>query len=127
MISDNESLEEYDIGNEDYVVAEDNGLGMDDVTPPKEGNLWRRGDGYNPMCMIIMSVKLAIIGPNTSNLNKHRGQCCGCFNMWSTKAPGVVDPNMGSNLAAEEEESIVYQLAEGLVAIQVSFSIFKLP
>ncbi|MBW0544213.1 hypothetical protein O181_083928 [Austropuccinia psidii MF-1] len=40
MLSDNESLEEYDIGDEDYVVAEDNGLGMDDVTPPKERNLW---------------------------------------------------------------------------------------
>ncbi|MBW0508135.1 hypothetical protein O181_047850 [Austropuccinia psidii MF-1] len=39
MISDDESLEEYDMGNEDYVVAEDNGLGMDDVTPPKEGDL----------------------------------------------------------------------------------------
>ncbi|MBW0500713.1 hypothetical protein O181_040428 [Austropuccinia psidii MF-1] len=35
MVSDNESLKEYDIGDEDYVVAEDNGLGMDDVTPPK--------------------------------------------------------------------------------------------
>ncbi|MBW0500534.1 hypothetical protein O181_040249 [Austropuccinia psidii MF-1] len=36
MVSDDESLEEYDIGDEDYVVAEDNGLGMDDVTPPKQ-------------------------------------------------------------------------------------------
>ncbi|MBW0466307.1 hypothetical protein O181_006022 [Austropuccinia psidii MF-1] len=35
MLSDDESLEEYDVGDEDYVVAEDNGLGMDDVTPPK--------------------------------------------------------------------------------------------
>ncbi|MBW0531284.1 hypothetical protein O181_070999 [Austropuccinia psidii MF-1] len=34
MISDNESSEAYDIGDEDYVVAED------DVTPPKERNLW---------------------------------------------------------------------------------------
>ncbi|MBW0551680.1 hypothetical protein O181_091395 [Austropuccinia psidii MF-1] len=29
MLSDNESLEEYHVGDEDYVVAED------DVTPPK--------------------------------------------------------------------------------------------
>ncbi|MBW0484806.1 hypothetical protein O181_024521 [Austropuccinia psidii MF-1] len=31
-------MEEYDIGDEDYVVAEDNGLGMDDVTPPKQAS-----------------------------------------------------------------------------------------
>ncbi|MBW0556580.1 hypothetical protein O181_096295 [Austropuccinia psidii MF-1] len=40
ILSDNESLEEYDIGDEDYVSAEDNGLGMDDVTPPNKPNLW---------------------------------------------------------------------------------------
>ncbi|MBW0536828.1 hypothetical protein O181_076543 [Austropuccinia psidii MF-1] len=49
-------------------------------------------------------VKLAIIGRNTSNLNKHRGRCCGRFNAWSTKAPSMVDPNMGAKLAAEEQE-----------------------
>ncbi|MBW0542290.1 hypothetical protein O181_082005 [Austropuccinia psidii MF-1] len=36
MVLDDESLEEYDIGDEDYVIAEDDGLGMDDVTPPKQ-------------------------------------------------------------------------------------------
>ncbi|MBW0584894.1 hypothetical protein O181_124609 [Austropuccinia psidii MF-1] len=36
MLSDNESLEEYDIDDEDYAVAGDDGLGMDDVTPPKQ-------------------------------------------------------------------------------------------
>ncbi|MBW0519827.1 hypothetical protein O181_059542 [Austropuccinia psidii MF-1] len=30
MLSDDESLEEYDVGDEDY------GLGMDGVTPPKQ-------------------------------------------------------------------------------------------
>ncbi|MBW0549790.1 hypothetical protein O181_089505 [Austropuccinia psidii MF-1] len=36
MLSDNESLEEYDVGDEDYVIVEDDGLGRDDVTPPKQ-------------------------------------------------------------------------------------------
>ncbi|MBW0466964.1 hypothetical protein O181_006679 [Austropuccinia psidii MF-1] len=35
MLSDDESSGEYEDGDEDYVVAEDDGLGMDDVTPPK--------------------------------------------------------------------------------------------
>ncbi|MBW0546904.1 hypothetical protein O181_086619 [Austropuccinia psidii MF-1] len=122
MLSDNESLEEYDIGDEDYVIAEDNGLGMDDVTPPKRAQslVKRRWIQSNV-------VKLAIIGRNTSNLNKHRGRCCGRFNAWSTKAPGTVDPNMGAKIAAEEQESILNQLVKGLVSIQVSFSIFELP
>ncbi|MBW0586338.1 hypothetical protein O181_126053, partial [Austropuccinia psidii MF-1] len=64
---------------------------------------------------------------NTSNLNKHHGRCCGRFNAWSSKAPGAVDPNMGAKLAAEEQESVLKQLVEGLVAIQVSFSIFESP
>ncbi|MBW0546601.1 hypothetical protein O181_086316 [Austropuccinia psidii MF-1] len=122
ILSDNESLEEYDIGDEDYVVAEDNGLGMDDVTPPKRAqNLVKRRQIQSNV------VNLAIIDCNTSNLNKHRGRCCGHFNAWSTKAPGAVDPNMGAKLASEEQESILKQLIKGLVAIQVSFSIFKLP
>ncbi|MBW0500597.1 hypothetical protein O181_040312 [Austropuccinia psidii MF-1] len=36
MLSDNESSEEYDVGDKYYVIAEDNGLGMDDVTTPKQ-------------------------------------------------------------------------------------------
>ncbi|MBW0484563.1 hypothetical protein O181_024278 [Austropuccinia psidii MF-1] len=39
ILSNKESSEEYYIGDEDCVVAEDNGLGMDDVTPPKEPDL----------------------------------------------------------------------------------------
>ncbi|MBW0549792.1 hypothetical protein O181_089507 [Austropuccinia psidii MF-1] len=72
-------------------------------------------------------LQLAIIGRNMSNLNKHCGQCCGCFNAWSSKAPGVVDPNMDAKLAEEEQESMLKQLVKGLVEIQVSFSIFESP
>ncbi|MBW0521203.1 hypothetical protein O181_060918 [Austropuccinia psidii MF-1] len=129
MLSDYESSEEYDIGDEDYVVMED------DVTPPKrvqslvkrrwvQSNVY---DYYEVSHEPQIIFKLAIIGHNTSNLNKHRGQCCGCFNAWSTKAPSTVDPNMGAKLAVEEQESILKQLSEGLVAIQVSFPIFELP
>ncbi|MBW0508134.1 hypothetical protein O181_047849 [Austropuccinia psidii MF-1] len=88
----------------------------------------QRGTFDSPTNVAIAGdFKLAIICCNTSNLNKHRGQCCGRFNAWSSKAPGAVDPNMGAKLAAEEQESILNQLVKGLVAIQVSFSIFKLP
>ncbi|MBW0484561.1 hypothetical protein O181_024276 [Austropuccinia psidii MF-1] len=83
---------------------------------------FEKADQLDSYVLFFGSVKLAIIGFNTSNLNKHRGQCCGCFNAWSTKAPG-----MGFKLAVEEQESILKQLLEGLVAIQVSFSIFKSP
>ncbi|MBW0545368.1 hypothetical protein O181_085083 [Austropuccinia psidii MF-1] len=48
MLSDDESLEEYHISSEDYVVAED------DVNPPKRANLWCGGDGDDPLCLIIM-------------------------------------------------------------------------
>ncbi|MBW0500533.1 hypothetical protein O181_040248 [Austropuccinia psidii MF-1] len=48
-------------------------------------------------------------------------------NAWSSKAPGMVYPKMGAKLAAEEQESILKQLFKGLVAIQVSFSIFESP
>ncbi|MBW0571469.1 hypothetical protein O181_111184, partial [Austropuccinia psidii MF-1] len=72
-------------------------------------------------------VKLAIIGRNTSNLNKHRGRCCGRFNAWASKSPGSVDPNMGAKIATEEQDSILKQLVEALVAIQVSFLIFETP
>ncbi|MBW0486122.1 hypothetical protein O181_025837 [Austropuccinia psidii MF-1] len=34
--SDDEPLEDYDVGNQDYILAKENGLGMDDVTPPKQ-------------------------------------------------------------------------------------------
>ncbi|MBW0485183.1 hypothetical protein O181_024898 [Austropuccinia psidii MF-1] len=52
MVSDDESLEEYDIGDEDYVVAEDDGLGMDDVTTPKRARSlvkrrWVRSNVYD--------------------------------------------------------------------------------
>ncbi|MBW0466959.1 hypothetical protein O181_006674 [Austropuccinia psidii MF-1] len=70
---------------------------------------------------------VTIAGRNTSNLNKHRDRCCSRFNAWSSKAPGAVDPNMGAKLAAEEQESVLKQLVEGLVAIQVLFSIFESP
>ncbi|MBW0545587.1 hypothetical protein O181_085302 [Austropuccinia psidii MF-1] len=73
------------------------------------------------------SVKLAIIGHNTLNLNEHQGCCCGRFNAWASKAAGSVDPNMGAKISAEEQDSILKQLVEALVAIQVSFSIFEMP
>ncbi|MBW0534233.1 hypothetical protein O181_073948 [Austropuccinia psidii MF-1] len=52
MVSDNESSEEYDIGDEDYVVAEDDGLGMDDVTPPKQARSLAKRRRF----MIILSI-----------------------------------------------------------------------
>ncbi|MBW0519501.1 hypothetical protein O181_059216 [Austropuccinia psidii MF-1] len=97
-LSKNKSLEEYDVGDEDYVAVEDNGLGMDDVTPPKQAqslvkrrrvqsNVYDYFEKLNPNGEWVKSkgnfrftykcphcsVKLAIIGCNTSNLNKHRG------------------------------------------------------
>ncbi|MBW0528824.1 hypothetical protein O181_068539 [Austropuccinia psidii MF-1] len=73
------------------------------------------------------SVKLTIIGCNTSNLNKHQSRCCGRFNAWANQAPGSIDPNLGAHLAAEEQEEILKELVKALVAIQVSFSIFETP
>ncbi|MBW0514640.1 hypothetical protein O181_054355 [Austropuccinia psidii MF-1] len=64
-------------------------------------------------------VTLAILGNNTSNLNKHQSRCCGRFNAWASKAPGSVDPTIGERLAAEEHDSIMKDLVKALVAIQV--------
>ncbi|MBW0484902.1 hypothetical protein O181_024617 [Austropuccinia psidii MF-1] len=35
MVSNDQLSNGYDIGDEDYIIAKDNGLGMDDVKPPK--------------------------------------------------------------------------------------------
>ncbi|MBW0467306.1 hypothetical protein O181_007021 [Austropuccinia psidii MF-1] len=49
------------------------------------------------------TVLIAVLGRNTSNLNKHRSKCCGCFSAWESKCPGSIDPNLGAKLAAEEQ------------------------
>ncbi|MBW0570597.1 hypothetical protein O181_110312 [Austropuccinia psidii MF-1] len=77
--------------------------------------------------MFDISVTLAILGNNTSNLNKHQSRCCGRFNAWASKAPGSVDPTISERLAAEEHDSIMKDLVKALVAIQVLFSIFESP
>ncbi|MBW0567433.1 hypothetical protein O181_107148 [Austropuccinia psidii MF-1] len=71
------------------------------------------------------SNKIGILGKNTSNLNKHHTHCVGCFSVWETKCPGLIDPNLGAKIAAEESDTLIKDLVKALVAIQVSFSIFK--
>ncbi|MBW0559647.1 hypothetical protein O181_099362 [Austropuccinia psidii MF-1] len=145
-------IKEYKGEDGKYLIADDSGLGVDDNTPPKRRklagkrqhiqlNVYDYFEKLNPSGELVeakgnfqfiykcqhCSVKLGIIGRNTSNLNKHRGRCCGQFNTWASKAPGSVDPNMGAKIAAEEQDSILKQLVETLVAIQVSFLIFETP
>ncbi|MBW0488814.1 hypothetical protein O181_028529 [Austropuccinia psidii MF-1] len=152
MELDKQSSEEYKGEDNEYLIADSSGLGVDDDTPPKrcklagkrqhiQSNVYDYFEKLNPSGEWVVakgnfqfiykcqhcSVKLAIIGCNTSNLNKHQGCCCGQFNAWASKAPGSVDPNMGAKIASEEQDSILKQLVEALIAIQVSFSIFEMP
>ncbi|MBW0519037.1 hypothetical protein O181_058752 [Austropuccinia psidii MF-1] len=130
--SDKQSSEEYKGEDDEYFIADNIGLGVDDNTPPKrrriQSNIYDYFEKLNPSGEWVEAkgnfrfiVKLAIIGHNTSNLNKHRGHFCGRFNAWESKAPGSVDPNMGTKIAAKEQDSILKQLVEALVAIPVSF------
>ncbi|MBW0503142.1 hypothetical protein O181_042857 [Austropuccinia psidii MF-1] len=73
------------------------------------------------------SVKIVVMGCHTSNMNKHCKICAGRFNAWASKSPGLIDPNMGARLAAETQTILNRELVKGLVAIQVSFSIFESP
>ncbi|MBW0521994.1 hypothetical protein O181_061709 [Austropuccinia psidii MF-1] len=70
------------------------------------------------------SVTIAIIGWNTSNINKHRAKCAGWFTAWEGKSPVLIYPNLGAKLAAEEQETLHKSLVEGIVAIQLSFSLY---
>ncbi|MBW0507287.1 hypothetical protein O181_047002, partial [Austropuccinia psidii MF-1] len=79
------------------------------------------------MHWLLYSLTPNVLGRNTSNLNKHRSKCCGCFSAWESKFPGSIDPSLGAKLAAEEQVMLQKSLVEALVAIQVSFSIFETP
>ncbi|MBW0483867.1 hypothetical protein O181_023582 [Austropuccinia psidii MF-1] len=68
---------------------------------------------------------IGILRKNISNLNKHHICCVGCFSVWETKCPGLIDPNLGAKMEAEESDTVMKDLVKALVAIQVSFSIFK--
>ncbi|MBW0571278.1 hypothetical protein O181_110993 [Austropuccinia psidii MF-1] len=72
-------------------------------------------------------VKIVIMGCHTSNMNKHCKICAGWFNAWESESPGSIDPNMGARLAAETQMILNWELVKGLVAVQVSFSIFESP
>ncbi|MBW0496422.1 hypothetical protein O181_036137 [Austropuccinia psidii MF-1] len=47
------------------------------------------------------SVATAVLGHNTSNLNKHWSKCCGRYTAWDARCPGSIDPNLGAKLAAK--------------------------
>ncbi|MBW0490180.1 hypothetical protein O181_029895 [Austropuccinia psidii MF-1] len=65
------------------------------------------------------SVATAVLGRNTSNLNKHQSKCCGQYT-------GSIDPNLGAKLAAKEQEALQRNVVEAVVASQLSFSVFKI-
>ncbi|MBW0470347.1 hypothetical protein O181_010062 [Austropuccinia psidii MF-1] len=73
------------------------------------------------------SFTIGIIGRNTSNLNKHQAKCVGWFTAWEDKSPCSINPNLGAKLASEEQETLQKSLIEGIVAIQLSFSLFETP
>ncbi|MBW0466094.1 hypothetical protein O181_005809 [Austropuccinia psidii MF-1] len=54
-----------------------------------------------------------------------------CINViiaaWERKSPGSINPNLGAKLASEEQETLQKSLVEGIVPIQISFSIFETP
>ncbi|MBW0551903.1 hypothetical protein O181_091618 [Austropuccinia psidii MF-1] len=73
------------------------------------------------------SVTIGIIGWNISNIDKHQAKCVGRFTAWEGKSPGSINPNLGAKIAAEEQETLQKSLVEGILAIQLSFSIFETP
>ncbi|MBW0524885.1 hypothetical protein O181_064600 [Austropuccinia psidii MF-1] len=79
----------------------------------------------NQAFMTIMKNIIGILGRNTSNLNKHRTHCVGCFSAWETKCPGSIDPTLGARMDDEELGTLLKDLVKALVAIQVSFSLFE--
>ncbi|MBW0565084.1 hypothetical protein O181_104799 [Austropuccinia psidii MF-1] len=119
MLSDDESSGEYEDGDEDYVVAED------DVTPPKRArtSVKRRRVRSN---VYDYFEKLNPNGEWIESKGNFRFtyKCCHCSVKLAIRPTST---NTEVDLAAEEQESVLKQLVEGLVAIQVSFSIFESP
>ncbi|MBW0471873.1 hypothetical protein O181_011588 [Austropuccinia psidii MF-1] len=73
------------------------------------------------------SVKIGVMGGNTSNMNKHRKKCGGQFDAWALRSPGSIDPSMGARLDAKAQQHLTKELVKALVAIQMSSSIFESP
>ncbi|MBW0561441.1 hypothetical protein O181_101156 [Austropuccinia psidii MF-1] len=95
-----------------------------DMIPGGEWDEEKQALRYKYKCRHC-SNKIGILGKNTSNLNKHHTCCVGCFSAWETKCPGLINPNLGTKMAAEESDTLMKDLVKALVAIQVSFSIFE--